>query len=89
MTKNETGYYEWFTKFINVIIYIFFILAIISTLFVFTSFSNGALRLLLFIFLIIIYCLIFYLCKERVIFFILETIRYLTRISRNKMVLQM
>ena len=60
------AYYNWFKKFVNILINIFFVFAIIATLFVFTSSFTGLTRIILFIVILIIYLLFIYFLKDKI-----------------------
>lgn len=64
--SSSFSFYKWFQKVISIFIDIFFVSAIIATLFVFTSVFSGAIKYIFFILIAIIYGLVIYFLKDKI-----------------------
>ena len=85
--ESRPVYYKWFTKIVSICIDIFFVLSVISSLFVFTSFINGVWKYLLFMLIFAAYICIMYFYKDRIRKLINEAIRVFDSLDSKKMIL--
>lgn len=64
MMNNNYSFYNWFQKIISICIDIFFVGAVLATIYVFTSPFSGATKYLILAFGIIAYSLVFNFCRD-------------------------
>ena len=80
-------YFNWFKKLINVLIELFFVLAIIVTVYVFTSSLTGVTRIVLFVIGLIVYGLLVFFLKDKVKSLLKTILKKLEIVSSLKMVI--
>ena len=82
---SNLSYYKWFGKIVSILIDTFFILAVLSSLFVLTSFVSSSLRYLLFGSVFLVYILIIHFFKEKIQILIRNLIEKLRSLSMRQM----
>ena len=85
--RSDLHYQNWFTKLISFLIDIFFVLAAISSLFVFTSFITGVLKYCVFVLILLFYFLIIHFCKDRIKAILGKILGFVEQIDQKRMVL--
>ena len=75
----KSYYYEWFQKTINFFIFLFFPLALISNLFVYTSFLSGTLKGVALLVIGVSYLLAVHFLKDRIKILLKKTIDFLSK----------
>ena len=63
---DNSFYYKWFQKIMGFFIELFFVAAVLASLYVFTSFLNGIVRTISFLVIAAVYIAIVYLFKEKI-----------------------
>ena len=82
---SNLSYYKWCGKIVSILIDTFFILAVLSSLFVLTSFVSSSLRYLLFGSVFLVYILIIHFFKEKIQILIRDLIEKLRSLSMCQM----
>ena len=85
--ENNYSYYNWFKKVISIFIEIFFIAAPLASLYVFTSFLSGGIRLAAFAAIIIVYLLVIYFGRKHIKSLINSFLNKVSGLETWKMVL--
>ncbi|MBQ3294921.1 MAG: hypothetical protein IJH00_00335 [Erysipelotrichaceae bacterium] len=85
--ENANRYYNWFERFISVITDIFFYTIPLASLYVFTSFLSGTVRMVFFGMLIIVYLLVIRFGKELIKKYLEIILAYFSGISERNMLI--
>ena len=85
--NKENNYYNWFKKVIALFIELFFVGAILSTIYVFTYPFNGTIKIIIFIVLILFFFIVVYLLKEKVRKLLSLIIKKLEKLDYRKLLL--
>lgn len=80
-------YFNWFKKLINILIELFFVAAILSTLYVFTSLFQGTTRIIIFIGIVIVFGLLVYFLRNKVKKILSELIKSIEDVDTKKLLL--
>ncbi len=84
--QNGT-YYDWFKKTMSIFIELFFLFAPISSLYVFTSFFTGAMRIFAFVFVIVLYAVFVFILKKRLHELLNKLLLFVSRFDIKTMLL--
>ncbi len=86
MTDNSF-YYGWFQKIIEFFIELFFVAAVLASLYVLTSFLNGTIRIIVFIVTVVFYLAVIYLLKDKIRKLLEKLIDHIRRLELKQMMI--
>lgn len=83
----NNSYYNWLKKIISIFIELFFVFAVISTLYVFTSSFVGIIKYVIFLIIVVSYLLVVKFGKEKIKTILNKIINYLKNVDSYKLLL--
>ena len=84
--NNNYYFYNWFQKIISILIDVFFIVAPLASLFVFTSTFQGWIRIVVFVFILLVYIAIIYFFKDYIFNLIKKLFDTISNLDEKKMI---